>query len=174
VNEIIPLPPQLPAERLDLTIRQLIRDVKIDFIELGGLLLELYDLKSWSQCGFDRWQDYVESLGIGSYSYVMSLVAISKLVADKFLTSEDVLEIGYSKACLLAPVAARGELTEELVSLARVSTNRDLRLQLGHRVRENDESSSVHCPSCGATIIGCVWKKKEDTKSHMVENEKIY
>ena len=156
-----PLPPQLVGERLDLSIRQLIRDVKINYLEIGGLLAEMWQSKVWGQTGYDKWSDYCESLGLGSYSYIQSLIAISKLVVDKLLTPEEIIEIGYSKACLLIPMAARGELTDDLIALSKVCTNRDLRLQLNYHVRENDEDSHVICPGCGTKIIGAAWKKKE-------------
>ena len=52
-------------------------------------------------------------------------------------------------------------LTDDLITLSKVCTNRDLRLQLNYHVRENDEDSHVICPGCGTKIIGAAWKKKE-------------
>jgi len=156
------LPDQLPGERIDLTIRQLIFDMQRTFLEVGGLLVDMYEHKLWTQTNYDRWKDYVESLGIGSYGFVQSLMGISKIVAQHFLTSGDVEEIGYSKACLLVPLANSGKLTPEIIDLARSAPNRDLRIAIGYKVPENDENSHVVCPECGATIRGAAYKRKDE------------
>jgi hypothetical protein len=158
VSEITSYVPPLPdlsrGEALDLTVKQLIRHMKVHFLEVGGLLAELHEGAWWTACGFDRWQDYVESLGIGSYEYVMGLIGISKMMAAQVMTIDELNEVGYSKACLLVPLHNKGKLSAEIISLAKTGTNLDLRKEIGYRVPENDENCRISCPHCGQVLYG--------------------
>jgi hypothetical protein len=155
------LPDLSKGESLDLTVRQLIRHMAIHYLEVGGLLAEIYEGKMWSVSGYDRWKDYVESLGVGSYTYVMSLISISKMIAAAVLSREDLDEIGYSKVCLLVPLINKGKITDEILSIARTGNNRDLRIAVGYKVSENDGDCSVICSNCGFELHGAQWVRKE-------------
>jgi hypothetical protein len=164
VNYVPGVPEMTKGETLDLTVRQLIKHMALHFLEVGGLLAEIWEQKLWGVGGYDRWQDYTESLGIGSYQYIMSLIGISKMVAAQVVSAADLEEIGYSKACLLVSLHNSGKLTRDLLDLARDCTNRDLRMAIGYKVPHNDSDCSITCQNCGNVITGAAWVKNEKVR----------
>jgi hypothetical protein len=154
------LPSLSKGEEQDLLIRQLSQHIELHFLELGGLLCEFYDGSLWLGLNYDRWADYVESLGIGSYNYVMSLISIARMVAVQIVTPDELAEIGYSKACLLAPLAKKDKLSREIIELAKCCTNRDLRLEIGYKVPDNESDCRIICSRCGNEIYGAKWVSK--------------
>ena len=138
------------AEQNELMIIQLAKDIKLYFLELGGLLAENQDRALWSQ-NHESFRDFIEFLGIGSYSWVTRLIAISRIVATQLLTKEEVLEIGVAKACLLLPRIRKGKLDDDLKELAKNCPYHDLRVELGYKTDELSEEYLI-CPRCGADI----------------------
>ena len=165
------LPDLSRGESLDLTVRQLIRHMAAHFLEVGGLIGELYEGNLWQSCNYDRWADYVESLGIGSYTYVMSLISLSKLYTAQILSKEEIAEIGYSKACLLVPLIKKGGLTDDILAIAKNGTNRDLRIAEGYRVTSNDSDSHVVCPRCGCDIQGVAYVRSKEILTSKSEGQ---
>ena len=87
-------------------------------------------------------------LGI-SYSFATRLMGIARVVALHLLTRAEILEIGVSKSCLLLPLLARGELDDDTKELAKSCPYRDLKIHLGHKVKDGDSSEYLTCPRCG-------------------------
>jgi len=139
-----------PAEENELLILNLVKGVKWGFVELGGLLAENSDKAYWGLTGHESFKDFVEELGVGSYSWVTRLMDISRIVAQEVLTREQVIEIGVAKCCLLLPLAKKGKLSEDLIELAKVCPYRDLRQKLGGGTQELTEVERfICCPRCG-------------------------
>lgn len=149
------------AEKNVVTTQTLARDIKGAFVMLGGLLKANKEYAYWSQSGYETWRDYIEQLGIGSYANAMRLIQIYKFVSVRMLSEADVYEIGMAKTMMLLPLAENGNLTEEVISLAKNGTARELRQQLGLKVPHNDSKHSVVCSRCGAEVIGAEWIKKD-------------
>ena len=60
------------------------------------------------------------------------------------------MKIGVGKAVLLLPQVKKGNLTDEMRSVAENGTWNDLRQELGHNLTEpKDCNEYVHCPRCG-------------------------
>jgi hypothetical protein len=142
------------AEKNVVDTQHLVKHMKGCFIVIGGLLEANKKAAYWSVAGFESWRDYVEQLGIGSYANAMRLIQIYRVVSVRILSEEDVYEIGMAKTMMLLPLAENGNLTQDIISLAKNGTARDLRQQLGHKVTENDGRHSVTCSRCGEVIYG--------------------
>jgi len=141
------------AEENTLTIQSLCKDIYHNFLELGGLLAENQDYDYWSQCGYESFRDFVEQLGVGSYSWATRLIGISRVVASQLLAEAEIMEIGVSKACLLLPHIKNGGLPEDIKLLARDCTFTDLRKELGHKIPMPEDSHYyVPCPRCGQDV----------------------
>jgi len=140
-----------PAEQSEFLIADCCKDIKVRFLELGGLLADNQDRALWSE-HHESFKDFIELLGIGSYSWVMRLIDISRLVATQLLTKEEVLEIGVAKACLLLPRAKKGQLDDDIKELAKNAPYHELRLGLGHRLTEGESGEYLFCPRCGVDI----------------------
>ena len=143
-----------PAEANEIEIINLTKNAKITFLEIGGLLAENYDKGYWSQCGHESFREFVEALGIGSYSWCTRLIAIARIVAHNILTEDEVLEIGTAKTCLLLPRVIDGKLDTDLVALAKNCPYHTLRVELGQAKQEEELSEEyLLCPRCGARIL---------------------
>jgi len=164
MTDIIPV-----SDTIELTIAesnvvdtmQLARHVKKCFVRMGELLKANKDNAYWSQSGYENWRDYVEQLGIGGQATASRLIAVYELCAGAILSEDEVYEIGLEKMKLLLPLAKKGMLTPEIISLAKSSPKRDLMAQLGLRIPHNDSKHSVTCSRCGAEITGAAWIKKD-------------
>lgn len=150
-----------PAEKNVVDTQALSKHLKGCFVALGGLLKANRDNAYWSMTGYENWKDYVEQLGIGSYANAMRLIQIYQFVSARMFSEEDVYEIGMAKVMLLLPLAANGNINEEVINLAKNGTARELREQLGLKVPHNDSKHSVICSHCGAEVIGAAWVKKD-------------
>lgn len=147
MTEII-LPPLSDAEQNELALVDCCHNLHFSFLELGGLLVENNDKSYWSANRHESFRELVEMLGI-SYSFATRLMGISRIVALHLLSEEEVLEIGVSKSCLLLPLLARGKLDDETKELAKNCPYRDLKIHLGHKVKDEDSSEYLTCPRCG-------------------------
>lgn len=143
--------PLSDAEQNELALVDCCHNLHYSFLELGGLLVENNDRSYWSANRHESFRELVEMLGI-SYSFATRLMGIAKAEAQKLLTRAEILEIGVSKSCLLLPLLARGELDDETKELAKNCPYRDLKLHLGHKVKEEDSSEYLTCPRCGVDI----------------------
>jgi len=139
------------AEQSESLIAECCKDIKVRFLELGGLLADNQDRALWSE-HHESFKDFIELLGIGSYSWVTRLIDISRVVATQLLTKEDVLEIGVAKACLLLPRAKKGQLDDDTKELARNAPYHDLRKELGYKVIDELPEEYIICNRCGANI----------------------
>ena len=139
------------AERSEFLIVECCKDIKHRFLELGGLLADSQDKALWSE-HHESFRDFVELLGIGSYSWVTRLIDLSRVVATQLLTPDEVIEIGVAKACLLLPRAKKGVLDEDTKLLARNCTYVDLKIHLGHKIPEEDCEEYLLCPRCGVDV----------------------
>lgn len=146
------LPRLTEAETNISLIADCCRDIKNRFLELGGLLAENQDKALWSQAGYERFKDFVEMLGIGSYSWVTRLISISRLVAAGAVSREELTEIGVSKCCLLVACNNKGKLDEATKALARDCTFVDLQKHLGYNLPNDPPEEFVNCPRCGFDI----------------------
>ena len=139
------------AERNESLIRELCKDMKLHFLELGILLAHNQDFALWSE-HWDSFKDFIETLGIGEYSWVTRLIRLGRVVAQQLLTREEIYEMGVSKGSLLLPLVEKGKLDEETKSLALVSTFKDLREHLGQNVGHTETGEYLLCPRCGVEI----------------------
>ena len=139
------------AERNEGLIRDLCGDIKLHFLELGMLLAFNQDRGLWSE-HHETFKDFIETLGIGDYSWVTRLVRMGRVVASQLLSKDELLEIGVSKTALLLPRIEKGELDEETKLLALVSTFQGLREHLGHTLHGEDGDEFLLCPRCGVDI----------------------
>jgi len=130
---------------------QLIKHVKVNFIEIGRLLAENYDKAYWSQ-NHDSFKDFIEILGLGSYSWVTRLMDISRIVSHNILTEDEVLEIGVGKTCLLLPLLKDGGVDSDTIELAKACTTHDLRVKLGKATDDELSEEYLLCPRCGNKI----------------------
>lgn len=144
-------PPLTQAEQNEGLIRQLCSDIKLHFLELGMLLAHNQDKALWSE-HHESFKDFVETLGIGDYSWVTRLVRLGRVVTQQLLQREELMEMGLSKACLLLPRIEKGELDEDTKLLALVCTFSDLREHLGHTLHGEDGDEFLLCPRCGVDI----------------------
>jgi hypothetical protein len=149
-----------PAEQNVVATIELGKSIQTSFLALGGLLKINHDNAYWSVTGYGTWKDYLEQLGIGSYSQAMRMIQVYEIVSARILSAEDVKEIGLTKTMLLLPLAAEGNLTEDLILLARNGTARELRQELGHKVPHNNPKHSVICSRCGYEVLGARWVKE--------------
>lgn len=153
------VPPLSDAEKNELHLQQLASRQKSDFVSLGLLLYENHKEAYWSLCGHESFKDLIETLGVGSYSYVTRLMQAARLMIDKVLTEDEILEIGVAKVSLLLPRAKDGTLTRDDIELAKSAPYRDLRGHLGYKADDRDMGSSITCPRCGAEINNAKWVK---------------
>ena len=144
-------PPLTQAEQNEAVIRNLCGDIKMHFLELGMLLAHNQDQALWSE-HHESFKDFVETLGIGDYSWVTRLVRIGRVVASQLLSKDDLLEMGISKAALLLPQIEGHKLDEDTKLLALVCTFSDLREHLGHKFPGGDGDEYLLCPRCGVDI----------------------
>jgi hypothetical protein len=126
---------------------------------MGGLLKINHDNAYWSITGYGTWKDYLEQLGM-SYSQAMRMIQVYEIVSARILSAEDVKEIGSTKTALLLPLATEGNLTEDIILLAKNCTARELRQELGHKVPHNNPKYSVICSRCGNEVLGARWVKE--------------
>ena len=142
------LPDLPPAEKNCLMIYQAAKNARDGFLTLGLLLTDNKENAYWGSTAVDSFKDFVEMLGIGSYSWVTRLINLSQLVVTQLLTKEELEEIGVAKASLLLPVIRREELTDEILAVAKNGTFRELRQILGHKI-DTASNHFVICPRCG-------------------------
>lgn len=116
-------------------------------IALGVLLCANKRHGYWSQNAHESFKDFVEQLGVGSYSRMTRLADIGGLVVDGRITAGDVAEIGVAKMGVLLPLLKRGEVSAETIELAKVCPVRDLLVHLGRSV--DRPQVTVVCPRCG-------------------------
>jgi hypothetical protein len=154
-----------PAETNVVTTQKLMRHMDDCLVHIGGLLKENRDNSYHSYAGMGTWKDYVEQLGI-SESKASRLISIHDIVMSHIMSIEDVKLIGEVRMALLIPLAPTkekplNEITPDLIELAKVCTNRDLRIHLGYKVPQNDPEYTINCPNCGETIYGVKRVKKD-------------
>lgn len=146
------VPALTKGEENVLTIQGLVRDIALNYLELGGLLVENQEGAYWGASGSESFKDFIQQLGI-SYDWATRMMGLARVVAQQLLTKEEVLEMGVAKACLLLPCVKKGELNEDVKSLALVCTWNDLRKELGHNIPDpKDCEEYILCPRCGSDI----------------------
>ena len=149
------------AEQNITETQELIRSAKIHFLEIGRLLQDCYENAYYSQGGYEKFKDYIEMLGIGSYTFCTRLMSMASCVTQMLISREDVIEIGIGKMQDILPRLKKGKLSQDDIELAKAAPQRDLREFLGLKVPHNDSNHHVVCSRCGAEIIGAAWVKKE-------------
>jgi hypothetical protein len=137
-----------PAEQNITKIVALVRGAKLNFLELGRLLIENQE-NSYHDAMKVSFKDFCEMLGVGSFSWVTRLMNVARVVAHNILTEDEVLEIGIAKTCLLLPRLKKGEIDNDIIELAKSCPYHDLRLELGYKVSEFSEEY-INCPNCGS------------------------
>ena len=140
------------AEKNELKLIQLIKHVKVDFIEIGSLLLENSNKAYWSMNGHESFKSYIEMLGIGSYSWATRLMAIAAVVSHNILTEDEVLEIGVGKMALLLPRLKEGKVDIDTIELSKSCSTYDLRVVLGKATDGELSEEWLLCPRCGVHI----------------------
>ena len=151
MNNDIAIPQLTEAEKNELTIIELAKNIQENFWLLGGLLLENYGRGYWAANGHESFIEFVQMLGQG-YSWATRLMDMRRLERDGIFTKEEILEIGPSKMALLLPPAKKGILDEDTRLLARDCTFKDLQRQLRHKVNNDESDEFLICPRCGVEI----------------------
>ncbi len=142
-----------PAEQNERDTIDLVANTKMNFLELGHLLVENQKHAYWSRNGHHSFAEYIETLGVGSKSWVYRLVQVADAVLQNRLTKEEVMEIGVGKTCLLLPQLKGGKVDADMISLAKRCPTFDLRLALGLAKEEDGMSQEyIICPKCGANF----------------------
>jgi len=135
-----------------LLIASMVRNIALNYLELGGLLVENQENGYWGDSGHESFKDFIQDLGI-SYDWATRMMGLARVVTQQLFTKEEILDIGVSKACLLLPHVKKGKLDEETRLLARDCTFTDLRKQLGHNIKGIEDCEEyVLCRRCGSEI----------------------
>lgn len=164
------LPEYPPAEDNCLKIKQLALLGKRSYLLLGDALIDNKNNAYWTAEKVDTFRDFIEMLGVASYSWVTRLIGIAQLIRDVALSEAEVLEIGISKCALLLPSARKGELTEEMIEVAKGIPYSELRAELKGETETTEQEDEVCCPRCGEKLHGLRWikyarKQKAETAS---------
>ena len=146
------------AQENETQTRDLCRALKLNFIEIGRLLNQNYENSLWSLNQWGSFRDYVESLGIGSYSWVTRLMSIASLVDMNVISEPEALEIGVGKMALLIPRLREGDLS--LIDIAKDCPVSDLKQELGHKDCIPPDQETIRCPRCGAEFRPVGWRKR--------------
>ena len=136
------------------------RSIKESFLDIGDLLKANFEGAFWSQLGYENFKDYIESLGLFSYSWATRMINLSYVVAAQLITREDILEMGMAKAALILPALKQGKLTQDIIEIAKHAPASDLRLELGHKIQENDDCDEIYCPRCGERLYNLRWASR--------------
>ncbi len=142
-----------PAEQNERKTIELVADTKVNFLELGYLLVENQKHAYWSRNGHHSFAEYIETLGVGSKSWVYRLMQIAEVVSHNKLTEAEVMEIGVGKVCLLLSGLNDGKIDVDTIELAKHCPTYDLRIKLGKA--SDDEvvgEEYLLCPRCGQHI----------------------
>ncbi|MBU1621862.1 MAG: hypothetical protein KJ604_20595 [Gammaproteobacteria bacterium] len=126
------------------------------FLDMGKLLYDAREKAEWSILHYESFKEYIEDLKLPmteSYSWATRLISIYEYMVLKYKIAAEILaKIGVAKLTRLIPVARKGELTPELLSLAQELSDLDLRQELGHNVGDSSgdgEPKFATCPRCG-------------------------
>lgn len=142
-------------------ILQLATEAQATFLEMRKLLYEAREEAQWSVLRYESYKEYIEDLGLpmtNSYSWATRLVGIYEYMVVKMgLSNEDLIQIGVAKLSRLLPAAREGKLTAELIEQAKVLSDMDLRVELGHNVGGGSADTAIVCPRCGAEIPNARW-----------------
>lgn len=141
-----------PANRAEencQAIEKMVTKVHYDMLDLGELLWENCENGYWGYAGAESFKTYVQNLQV-SYDWATRMVDLIRQIKKGLLTREEILRIGVGKACLLLPHVKKGDLTDDMKSVAENGTWNDLREELGHHLTNpTDCQEFVHCPRCG-------------------------
>jgi len=162
---------ELGPEENEKTILNMAQRQKADFLVLGILLLANMKRSYWSRNQHHSFKDFIEQLGIGSYSRMTRLADMAQLVLDGKLTAEEVSEIGVSKMSRLLPLLKKGEVSRDTIELAKTCPYRDLLVQLG-KVKEDGGPVEqwIRCPRCGNEYaFNKSMLTKAENESHGIE-----
>jgi len=144
------LPALNKAQQNILAIESTVKEIFVNFLKLGLLLYDCRKNAYYNEAGFDTFKDFVQAVNL-EWTQATRLVGIAELVLTQRIDSETVMEIGYSKMCYLLPRFRKEEVDGDLIELAKVAPQADLRKELGYKISEDDEGYIV-CPTCGAEI----------------------
>jgi len=151
----------LPHEENELKIRQLVLNIKGNFLELGELLLQNRENAHYSH-HHGSFDDFIESLGIGSKSWAYRVMDMAQLQrCHPLFPKERIIDIGFSKMTLLLPAAKKQTLDEDTVLLAQDCTMVALKEHLGHKIPEMSDDF-INCPNCGFEIKGVKRTRRDD------------
>lgn len=161
------------AEENCLLIAGLMRNIALNYLELGGLLVENQENGYWSASGHESFKDFTQDLGM-SYDWATRMMSLARVVAQQLLSKDEVLRIGVAKACLLLPHFKNGGLDEDTRLLAQTCTWNDLRRALGHKIADPENCEEyVLCPRCGSELnlvrIQCGCGQEIMLKSWMIK-----
>jgi len=152
------------AFETQLHIKQLSQTAQKSFLLMAELLHEAKERKDWVALEIGSFQEYVDELHLpveNSYSWVTRLIAIHRDIKLKSGVNDTVMQnIGVSKLTRLLPEARKGELTPERIAQAMTLSDKDLRIELGHKMGEPEECS-ITCPECGRQIFGARFVNKK-------------
>ena len=135
-----------PAEQNLTDIYATVKEIFVNFLKLGLLLYNCKEHSYFNAAGFDNFKDFVQAINL-EWTQATRLVGIAELVLTQRISSEAVMEIGYSKMCYLLPRFRDGTITEEKVELAKVAPQADLRRELGYRMPDDErdkEGDEIH------------------------------
>ncbi|KKL92452.1 hypothetical protein LCGC14_1884550 [marine sediment metagenome] len=142
-----------PCEENDLTTRELVSKARVEILAIGMLVAENQAKAYWSLLEWGSFKDWVESLGLFSYSYFMRIVGVLEMLKTS-ISLEDFNEMGITKATLLLPVSKAGNLDKDTIAIALASPVSDLKEHLGHKMALMPKGEELFCPRCGERLYG--------------------
>ena len=156
----VKVPAITKGEENCLLIATMVRNIALNYLELGGLLVENQENGYWGASGHESFKDFIQELGI-SYDWATRMMGLARVVAQQLMTKDEVLKIGVAKVCLLLPHFKDGGLDEDIRLLAQDCTWNDLRKALGHKIPDPEDCEEyVECPRCGGDFTLKSWMIK--------------
>ena len=150
MDEII-LPPLTEAQKNCDFITEKVKEIYKNYVQLAILLVENRDKAHWQATSASGFKEFTQMLNL-EWTQVTRLVTIGELVLTQKISREDATEIGYSKMCYLLPRYRKGEVSTDLIELAKNCPQADLRKELGYKVPDDGSEEYLNCPRCGVEI----------------------
>ena len=140
-----------PAEQNLTDIYATVKEIFVNFLKLGLLLYNCKEHSYFNAAGYDSFKDFVQAINL-EWTQATRLVGIAELVLTQRISSEAVMEIGYSKMCYLLPRFRNETVSEDMIQLAKSAPQADLRRELGYKMPDGETDQYLNCPRCGNEI----------------------
>ena len=151
------------AEHIDDEIREKIQSVKGNLLLAAGKLAQSQDMGYWKQLGgghaYDKFKDYIDSLGGPSYSYMTRIMNVTRTIGYSQYTAAQVDEMGLSCAITLLPLIRKGEVTPQILHAALTGSVSELKATIKGTPALTEDRPFIVCPRCGEEL-NAKWTKE--------------